>query len=189
MTRSSPHVNGFDVNVVVDTAGEPSSAAATSTVSTGSRGPTSPSVAIDSNGDAVVAWETPGDLPPLSRRPTVPQVVPGINRRRRRRRGQKHHALGRVRAQRRGDDRLRIPQTAAIRRCALGDDDHRHVVDLAIQVATDTTFLAVQVAFDSSGEATAAYSGFDGTDSDYDLRASELPPGGTQLALGWRKPP
>ncbi len=45
-----------------------------------------------------------------------------------------------------------------------------------IQVATDTTFLAVQVALDSSGEATAAYSGFDGTD--YQLGAAEHPPGG-----------
>jgi PKD domain len=46
-----------------------------------------------------------------------------------------------------------------------------------IQVATDTTFLAVQVALDSSGEATAAYSGFDGTD--YQLDAAERPPGGS----------
>jgi hypothetical protein len=46
------------VNKIVDTPGQPWSAVTTSTVSTGGA-QTAPSVAIDSKGDAVVAWEAP----------------------------------------------------------------------------------------------------------------------------------
>ena len=52
------YVSGGDVEAIVTTAGESWSATAASPLSTGGA-QTAPSVAIDSQGDALVAWETP----------------------------------------------------------------------------------------------------------------------------------
>ena len=174
------YVNGFDVNVVVDTAGEPWSAAATSTVSTGGA-ETAPSVAIDSKGDAVVAWETPGNLIYAAYRSAGGAWHQGMS-------------IGAGQAVKNIAPSVAFtPNGEAMIVCDIAAGSDQAVVSETtttgtswtspLQVATDTTFLAVQVAFDSSGDATAAYSGFDGTDSDYDLRASELPPGGTSWHL------
>ena len=178
--------SGFNVDAIVDAAGESWSTVTTSTVSTASTGgpQTSPTVAIDSNGDAVVAWEAPaGDgsstLNAAYRpaggawqqpRPVGDDVVKGIT-------PSVAFAPG-GEATIVWDTENGSDQAVASATTTTGTS-----WTSPIQVATDTTFLAVQVAFDSSGEATAAYSGFDGTDSDYDLRASELPPGGTSWHL------
>jgi hypothetical protein len=174
------YVNGSDVDVIVDTAGEPWSTVTTSTVSTASTGgpQTPPTVAIDSKGDVIVAWEAPaGDgsstldaayrpaggawHQPL---PVGGDVVKGITP---------------SVAFTPGGEAMIVWDTenGGDQAVASATTTTGTSWTSPIQVATDTTFLAVQVAFDSSGEATAAYSGFDGTDDE--LGASELPPGGT----------
>jgi hypothetical protein len=174
--------NAVDVDAIVDTAGEPWSAVTTSTVSTASTGgpQTPPTVAIDGKGDVVVAWEAPaGDgsstldaayrpaggawRQPL---PVGDDVVKGITPSVAFTPGGEAMIVWDAEN---GSDQAVVSATTTTGTSWTSP----------IQVATDTTFLAVQVAFDSSGEATAAYSGFDSTDSDYDLGASELPPGGT----------
>ena len=176
------YVNGFDVNAIVDTAGEPWSTATTSTVSTASTGgpQTPPTVAIDSKGDVIVAWEAPaGDGSSTLDAAYRPAG------------GAWHQPLPV------GDDVVKgitpsVAFTPGGEAMIVWDTENGGDQAVAsattttgtswtspIQVATGTTFLAVQVALDSGGEATAAYSGFDSTDSEYDLGASELPPGVT----------
>ena len=133
------------------------------TVSTGGA-QTSPSVAIDSNGDAVVAWETPAGggfyTIDAAYRPAggawqqprpvdddaVKDVTPSV-------------------AFTPGGDATIVWETenGSDEAVASATTTTGTSWTSPIQVATDTTFLAVQVALDSSGEATAAYSGFDGT--------------------------
>jgi PKD domain len=169
--------SGFDVDVIVDSAGEPWSAATTSTVSSGGA-QTAPSVAIDSQGDALVAWETPASggfysidaayrpaggtwQQPISvDDDAVKNVAPSV-------------------AFTPGGDATIVWATEN------GSDEA--VVSAStttgtswtspLQVTTDTTFFAVQVALDSSGEATMAWGGYDGTDNQ--LGAAELLPGGS----------
>jgi PKD domain-containing protein len=169
--------NDFDVNAIVDTPGEPWSAATTSTVSTGGA-QTAPSVAIDGRGDALVAWETPASggfyTIDAAYRPAgggwhqpipvdddaVKNVAPSVA-------FTPGGEATIVWATENGSDEAVASATTTIGTSWTSP----------IQVATDTTFLVVQVALDSSGEATAAWSGYDGTD--YQLGAAERPSGGS----------
>jgi hypothetical protein len=66
-----------DVEAIIDAAGEPWSAVAASTVST-SGTQTAPSVAIDGQGDALVAWETPASWIDVAYRPAGGAWQPAV---------------------------------------------------------------------------------------------------------------
>jgi hypothetical protein len=168
----------FDVDAIVDPSGEPWSAAASSTVSTGGA-QTAPSVAIDGQGDALVAWETPanGGLYSIdvAYRPAggawqsaiavddnaVENVAPSIA-----------FTPGGdatiIWATENGSDEAVVSATMT----ASGS------WTAPVQIATDQYIYTVQVALDANGEATAAWNGYE--NSDYVLGAAERPAGG-----GW----
>lgn len=170
------YVSGGDVEAIVTRARESWSATAASPVSTGGA-QTAPSVAIDGQGDALVAWETPSNggfySIDVAYRPAggawepavavdddaVKNVAPSVA-------FTSDGSATIVWATTNGSDEAVVSATMA--------DPGSWTSP--IQISTDTFFYTVQVVLDGSGAATAAWTGYDGTN--YVLGAAERPFGG-----------
>ncbi len=168
----------YDVGAIVDTAGEPWSAVAASTLSTAGT-QTAPSVAIDGRGDALVAWETPASWIDVAYRPAggawqppvtvddqaVAKIAPAVA-------FTPAGAATMVWASQNGGDEAVVSST-------MNPDGSW---TFPTQIATETLFYAVQVVMDSHGDATAAWTAYDGTNDV--LGVAERPAGGPWHADG-----
>ena len=167
-----------DVDAIVDAAGEPWPAAAASTLSTAGA-QTAPSVAIDAQGDALVAWETPAGEIDVAYRPVGSAWNPAIPL--------DDQAVGNV-----APSVAFTPGGAATIVWASDNGSDEAVVSAMmnadgswtspVQIATDKYFYTVQVALDSHADATAAWTGYDGTN--YLLGTADRPAGGAWHADG-----